>query len=647
MGEWFSAAELADLHLPDLPTTKRNVNAMAARENWQRPEWFGTHWRRRAGHGGGIEYHMAVLPRWAQVKLAIDGKHADAAAPVSQSDQWAWFEGLPEKKRAAARERVEALDAIAALVRAGVQTVMAVHHVSAELKIAQSTLYRWREATYGLDRADWLPALAPRHAGRVAEAECSPEAWDAIRVDYLRPERPNFSDCYRRLQAMAKARGWSIPSANTLQRRIDAIPVELRTLARDGAEMLKRMYPAQQRLRDHFHALEAVNADGHKWDVFVRWPDGTILRPQMVAIQDLYSGMILAWRVDRSANKEAVRLAIGDMVETYGIPSACWLDNGRDFASKWITGGTPNRYRFKVRDEEPSGILTDLGVQVHWTTPYSGQSKPIERAFRDLAQSAAKHPAFAGAYVGNNIDAKPENYGSTAVPLDLFITTIGEAIAEHNARVGRRSAVCAGRLSFAAAFAASYAKSAIKKATVEQRRLWLLAAEAIRVDTRDGSITLEGNRFWSAELVAHRGQKVTVRFDPQALQQPLHVYQTDGRYIGQAECVAAAGFDDVDAARQHASARKAWLRAQREGLEAERRMSVADYAAMLPAPDEAPPLPETKVVRPFVPRAAGNLARKPDADDETDLDWLERSNAARRARQPLQLVRMEEAGGDD
>ena len=363
--------------------------------------------------------------------------HGAGTAPAPcRSERWAWFDTLPEKKKAEARARLEALDTIDTLVRAGVQTVVATVQVGQRTHVSASTIYRWRDAVAGLDRADWLPALAPRHAGRVAEVECPAEAWEVLKADYLRPEKPNFSDCFRRLESVAKGKGWALPSASTLQRRIDAIPVELRVLARDGVDALKRMYPAQERRRDHFHALEAVNADGHKWDVFVRWPDGHVGRPQMVAIQDLYSGMLLSWRVDKTANKEAVRLAIGDVVEEFGLFSACWLDNGRDFASKWITGGTPNRYRFKVTEEEPSGLLTQLGVAVHWTTPYSGQSKPIERAFRDMAQSVSKHPRFAGAYVGNKPDAKPENYGTAAVPLDVFLATIGG---------GHRRAQCADR----------------------------------------------------------------------------------------------------------------------------------------------------------------------------------------------------------
>ncbi|HNB25288.1 MAG TPA: hypothetical protein PKZ32_22900, partial [Candidatus Melainabacteria bacterium] len=47
----------------------------------------------------------------------------------------------------------------------------------------------------------------------------------------------------------------------------------------DIEEALKRLYPAHRRTREDLHALAGVNADGHKFDVFVKWDDGTVGRP--------------------------------------------------------------------------------------------------------------------------------------------------------------------------------------------------------------------------------------------------------------------------------------------------------------------------------------------------------------------------------
>jgi transposase InsO family protein len=655
--EWFSTAELAASALPMLPHTKRGVQEMADRARWSRPEWKDQRWRERQGRGGGIEFHYSLLPSVAQIKLTLDLTQVEEAneretgkRELTRAEMWSWYDSLPTHKKTEAKRRLEALDAIQVLTRSGIGKVLVSQRVATQFEVSLATLYGWQKAVHGQDRHDWLPYLAPRQAGRSDGVECDPDAWQYLKDDWLRLSRPTFEACHRRLRRVAKERGWTIPSARTLRRRLDALPEGLRVLAREGTEALKRMYPAQQRDRGAFHALEAVNADGHKWDVFVKWPDGYVGRPVMVAFQDLYSGMILSWRVDRSENKEAVRLAFGDMVEAYGIPDHCWLDNGRNFASKWLTGGTPTRYRFKIKDDEPDGVMTQLGVQVHWTTPYAGQSKPIERAFRDLAGDVAKHPAFEGAYTGNSPMAKPENYGNTAVPLDLFLQTIGTEIAEHNTREGRRSDVARGR-AFQAVFEESYAKSPIRKATAEQRRLWLLAAEAVSTAKVDGSIEIMGNRYWAEFLGNHRQQKLAIRFDPQALHADLHVYRLDGAYLGAAPCVAAVGFADAEAAREHARARGSHRKATRALLDAERKMTPAQLAALLPEADAPTPPPETKVVRLISGANALRPAAAPEPDDDrreaTFFAAIQKANAARAGGAQLRLVNPDPNPDDD
>ncbi|MGC9445478.1 transposase domain-containing protein [Cereibacter johrii] len=49
-------------------------------------------------------------------------------------------------------------------------------------------------------------------------------------------------------------------------------------------------------------------------------------------------------------------------------------------ALKVVTGGAATRYHFKVKEDDVPGLFTALGCEIHWATPYSGQSKPTERA---------------------------------------------------------------------------------------------------------------------------------------------------------------------------------------------------------------------------------------------------------------------------
>lgn len=637
MKEWFTAAELAAMALPGLPSTTQGIQARAQRECWNARKNMagGALARKREGRGGGVEFHYTVLPSKAQAKIAAElapvkaDKSAEKTALASE-DLWSFFEALPEKRKARAKACLTIIEEVSALYRGGMQKNLAVNIVAKRHGKTPATIWNWFSKIAGVPRADWLPALAPRNVGRTKTVDCDPDAWAFFKAAYLAPSRRTYKFCYRLMEQAGADRGWTYPSRQTLQRRLErevAKPVIV--LAREGLDALKAMYPAQERDRSVFHALEAVNADGHKWDVMVQWPDeDKPMRPMMVAIQDLYSGKILAWRIDKSENKEAVRLAIGDVIEEYGIFDHIWLDNGRGFASKWLTGGVENRFRFKIKDEEPVGILTQLGVEVHWTLPYSGQSKPIERAFGELCQNIAKHPAFDGSYTGNSPMNKPADYGTRAVPLEEFLRVVESGINEHNQRPGREAKVCRGR-SFNETFDASYAQAPVKKATEEQRRLWLLAAEGVTAARRDGAIKLKGNRYWGDFLHGHMGQKLVVRFDPQNLHAGLHVYRLDGSYLGFADVIHAVGFNDAGEAQDHARRRKQFTKSAATLRDLHVKLTGEELDAMLPAVGSQPPI-ENKVVRmvsspdhePLMKRPAPPQPTRLSAEEEAEADLI-------------------------
>jgi putative transposase len=621
---WFSAGQLAGFALPNFPNTTRGVLDWMAREVGDRPEKMGLQWRERAGRGGGVEYNLKVLP--------VDVRHAlltvlraerDATAPAIDArarmeHDFAWAQYLrksgAQKKVAEARAR--AIAAVDDRLAHGMTKGMAVAQVCDSFGVSPAAYYLWEERVRGIPPADHAAHLLDRRRGGDGlAAECSPDAWEFYKADYLRPEKPSAESCYRRLERAAAANSWVVPCHRTLRRRIEAMPAEVRVLRRQGEKALKAMFPHQTRDRGVFHALQAVCADGHKLDVFVDWGNGRIGRCELMGFQDLYSGLILSWRIDESENRNLIRLAFGDLAEEFGIPEQAYLDNGRAFASKWISGGARSRFRFKRKQDEPQGVLETLGVQVHFVTPYSGQSKPIERSWRDFGDDIARDPRLAGAYTGANPTAKPENYASRAIPVDELMRVIGDCVVQHNNRLKRDTRVCGGRLSFRQAFDASYAKAMIRKCSAEQRQYFLLMAESLTVRAPDASLYLMGNRYWSADLVSLIGKKVTVRFDPDRLQEDLQVYTTDDRLICRAACVAAVGFNDLKAAQDHSRNRRAWMRAVREVSERERGMSIDQVAAQMDAmTTERLPPPAPSVIR----LVQGNTARLIEAAPEID-----------------------------
>lgn len=588
-----TARELAAMRLSVLPSHPNKIRERARREQWPAIEL--------GGRGGvRLAYLIATLPADVRAELehrATSDETEQLEAPVSSRD----LDAVPDRMRRRAAERMTVLAALADELELAPSLSAAIAKVRGEH--SADSVRRWWGVVAKLARTDWLAALVPGYRATAKPLECHPQAWEYFRDLCQTKSRMPEAEAYRKTVVVAAAQGWEpVPSVDSMRRRLAReVPVAVRTFNQEGSKRLAALYPAQERDRSVFDAMAAWCADGHRLDLRVRWPDGTVERPILLAWQDLASGLIVGWRVDRTENSDLVRLSFLTAVRAFGVPGEAYLDNGRAFASKLITGGTTNRFRGKVLAEEPAGILTHLGVRVRWATPEHGQAKPIERAFGDLTNSLSKHPAFDGAYLGRSTMHKPANYrDDRAVPLAEFLRVADVAIREHNTRRGRRSAVCAGR-SFEETFRASYAEAEVRRATEAQLRTLLLAAEAVRVRAATGDIYLEKNRFWSPALVDLAGSLVTIRFDPDDLQAGIHVYRQDGRYVTFADCIQKTGFADMQAARVHAKARRQWTNAVKAQAEAASTFSPAELAELHLNAAGAPAIaaPPAKVIAPM------------------------------------------------
>lgn len=618
---WWSAIELASSGLPDVPNTTRGVDKMAKRDGW---DMVKGKVRRRKGRGGGLEYHWSLLPMRARLKLSKQaGEPAPSPekTPISSADAWSVYAQVKDNAKQEAQRRFKALRSVEALVNAGLTRFDATDEVAKDIGVSARTIWNWHDFVMGVPSEDWLPYLVPRHQvakRKSRKAEINPEFFEMVKSAFLSPSQPPLTACYDWTCDWAKKEGVPIPPIHQVRRHYKATvskPTEI--YHRKGEHALKRFYPHQTRDKSAMVPLECVQGDYHKFDVFVEWPgEKTPIRPQGVFYSDVYSGKVLSYRLDVTANSHTVQIAFGDLVQRYGIPQQALMDNGREFAAKAMTGGAPTRFRFKITDEDIPGLLILMGIEIKWATPYSGQSKPIERAFRDLCDRIAKHPAFEGAYTGHKVDAKPENYRDRAIPLEEFRKVLDREVAKHNARPDRRSPVAMGK-SFNEVFNAGYKTAPIRKATDEQRRLWLLRAEGIKAHSKNGEITLYKSRYWSPWAANIAGQKVVVRFDPDDLYQGIEVYDLDGGYLGFLELQEEGGFGNVEDANTYNRKRNAYRRAERKLAKAERELSAAEIAARLDAVAEDAPedLPEAKVVQMATPhKAAPKSARVAQAE---------------------------------
>src|SRR5579872_5320849 len=114
--EWFSAAELAAMALPGLPTTRRGMQFFVENSGWLASEKHNDQWRERKGRGGGVEFHYSALLEAARLKLVMqhqaavdDSERATAKATLTREEIHAWYERQPDSKKRIAVERASAL----------------------------------------------------------------------------------------------------------------------------------------------------------------------------------------------------------------------------------------------------------------------------------------------------------------------------------------------------------------------------------------------------------------------------------------------------------------------------------------------------------------------------------------------------------
>ncbi|MEX4489308.1 Mu transposase C-terminal domain-containing protein [Haemophilus influenzae] len=639
----YSAQELVDLSLLSLPRTKKTILTMAKRESWQ--------FQARKGKGGGYEYAFSSLPQVTQAELLLK-QSAVEIDNVSETPRvrkelnylpeviWKPYEKATDKQREHAKAKLVPLHKLDDLVRNGLELMTALDAVAEECDIAKGSLKRWYYKVRSFERPDWLPLLLDKHSNKKAgkEADFTEEAWEAFKADYFRPECPQFGSCYERLKRAARENGWSIPSASSIKRKIAReVPKLVQVQLREGNHAVMQYYPSMRRTVAEIEALEWINGDGYQHNVFVRWHNGEIVRPKTWIWQDIRTRKILAYRVDLSENSDTIRLSLMDLIWKYGIPKKCTIDNTRAAANKWMTGGVKNRYRFKVKEDDVTGIIPMLGIELLWTSVQfgkgHGQAKPIERAFSHggLGELVDKHPSLAGFYAGENVYSKPDNYngGKDGVDYDTFILAIEDGIRTFNEREGRQTEICQGIYSFSQVFERDYAKAQIRKASAEQMRFLMLMSEAVTL-RKDGTFELDAggrvnnrkNRYLASELIATAHRKVVVKFDPQDLHNKVWVYGLDGVFLAEAKCTEAVAFDDKAKGREHDKARKQMVKAVKAVAKATLTMNAQEAARYQPQFEEEAPL-EPKIIELF--RQEGNAVHKHEAvlDDDEDTNDFE------------------------
>lgn len=529
------------------------------------------------------------------------------------------FERATEAQRADAAARLEAVHRSNALHAAGKPRADADRIVAAEAGVSVSAVAAWRRKVGQAPRGGALEALIdrprtgrPADAGRWAQPGAG-ELWRLWCSDYLREEAPTAAAVHRRLADVAEPCGWPLPTAKDFLRRTRRdVPDAERMRAREGALAAMDRTPRQTRTVAGLQPLDIINGDGRRHDVLVTLPSGGEGRPAVWMWQDVRTRRILAWRAGETESADLVRTSLHALIVEHGVPGRVLVDSTRAASAKWATGGQPGRKRWRSTDEELPGLLKVLDIDYSATKVDRdaagrgrgrGRAKPVERAFRDLANHIDTHPLLAGAYTGRSPVDRPETHRMRAVPWETFLQVVGRCVIEHNARSGRLTEAAAGR-SFDEVWAEEIGETVVRRLAPSQAAILLLAVESTAID-RSGCFRLKAgrgaglpaNRYHHPDLVDRAGDLVVVRFDPSDLHGTVHVFDGAGRYVCAAGCLMPVGFADAPAAKTWEASRRRERRAAEAGLKARRDMDELQRTMASLPPPETTPEPEPAAVR--------------------------------------------------
>lgn len=560
-----------------------------------------------------------------------------------------WFMRLPGSQQEEGNHRSRLMVQLENHLRAGGEgtRTQRIKRWAADNKLAVSTVYEWRKRIANLEPMHWRVALVSdytRH-GRPA-LEVPADIWQWIFNEWGTTSKPALKPIYRRAQKIAAERGLMLPSYATIKRRLDALPRLLKIWLREGEEALDAALPPMRRDYEPLALHESWNSDGRVADVHCRWPDGHVGRPVLVAFMDLRSRVIVGWAIGKTESANLVRRALSDaLYRARAVPQRLYLDNGRAFASKEITGQQATRHRFKHGEDDVTGLATLLGVKVEWATPYNGKAKPIESFWNTIAREADKRREFVGAYCGNAPHNRPEDHDvSRAVPIEAYERAVAEVIEAYHQR-GHRGDSMDGQ-SPHQVYERLAADCVARQPTEAQLKCCLLAAEQVRL-TREYEVVLLGNRYGCDELTAlgSRGP-YTARYDPQDSAQPVQLFDGE-RFLMAVPLIAKTGFADREAAQQHKRAKNNFKRAVREQARSLREMdSALSWETRTAAASPSGELPRVGVPMLLFPAKDWRARRKAGAAASTEGEItaadLEAFRVARDRGQEMREAHMQE-----
>ena len=628
---WLSAAEIAALALLSLPATKRGVLLLAQRAGWNARAGLA---RPRAGRGGGMEYHIQLLP--AESRAAYVARHVEAIDIPASIAREAAQEPAAITLGGRATEARDARLALLAVAERFAADAQLSHRVADErfaalynfgqIEIAPwirkeikalsaRTLRHWRK----LRREAGAARLAVDRAASRRGCGVLDRANDGAVKSYvlaLLIKQPQLTAHHIRALVADRFetltlgnRYVAVPPVRTFQYTLKAWRNEYRNEIesqrnpdrfKSAVRFAGRVARPAQRLNEIWQ-IDASPAD-------VMCLDG---RHSIYVAIDIYSRRLIGL-VSKTPRASAVALLVRKCILAWGVPERIKTDNGSDFVAR-----------------ETQRLFAALGIEHETARAFTPEQKGhVERAIGTLQRGLMRTlPGFVGHSVADRQEIRSRQSFASRLgeaPEDTYQVALTGADLQRSVdewcNVVYASAPHAGLKGQTPFAVAAMAGGPVRRIDDERALDMLLMPVAGKNGIR--TVTKSGLRINDTHYIGgflNVGEDVLVRMDPADMGR-AYVYSPDGAaYLGVAIAPELAGIDPAKAIAAAKSAQKELIAARIADAKKEaRRIRAADMAPAI-ARQAA--------------REAGKLVEFPKAADPHETPALAAARAA--------------AGGDD
>lgn len=294
--------------------------------------------------------------------------------------------------------------------------------------------------------------------------------------------------------------------------------------------------------------MQIVMGDEHTFDCWVAYthPNGkvTAIKPHLAAWIDMRSRAIIGDVMCKDANSGILKQSLLKMMysEPGGIPEYLYIDNGKDYTAKTMTGRSRNDRSGMDFDDEAKGFYKSIGIKDdHRALPYEPWSKgQIERFFSTVCSQFTKwFTSYTGTLTGSktfakvNKDIKGMLERGELMNLDEFYQAWSKWLHEVY-MVRKHGGLKKAGEEWLTPLSCFENAERYEKAVPPRSYATMLMMKSENRFVKNIGIQLMGKEYRSDELCDFIGQKVDIKYDPEDMG-TIYVFQK-GRKVCEAYC---------------------------------------------------------------------------------------------------------------